>query len=75
MNFTPKWTKSWNSLTVAKISLIRDFAFAAWLESLYFLTSTALISAVGKFAKESDDIWISCSQGKTHKSYVKEETN
>lgn len=43
-----------------EISLILELAFDAYLEHLYFSTSVALISAVAKFIKGSDDLSISC---------------
>ena len=47
-------------VTMLEISLIVELAFAAYLEHLYFSTSVALISAIAKFIKGSDNLLLSC---------------
>ena len=53
-----------------EISRILELAFVAYLEHLYFSISVALISAVDKFIKGSDNFLFSCKLNKRNKNVM-----
>lgn len=60
-NITERHNKSlFEVLTMDKISRILAFILNPYLELLYFSTSIALISAVAKFVRGSDNFGTSC---------------
>lgn len=56
-------------LTMVDISRILVFALFAYVDHLYFSESLALISAVGKFIKESDEVGTSYNNMPENNNY------